>query len=87
MPPANVSSFDAETYARLSKLSGAVFDKAYANEIVKGHEKDVAEFRKEAIIDKDPSLKEFASKTLPTLQSRLQQAREMQSTVQACSEN
>jgi len=44
-------------------------------------------FQKEAISDKDPSLKEFASKTLPTLQSHLQQAREMQRTVQACSEN
>ena len=39
----------------LSKLSGAEFDKAYANEIVKDHEKDAAEFQKEAISGKDPS--------------------------------
>jgi putative membrane protein len=52
--PADVSKSDAETYAKLSKLSGAEFDKAYANEMVKDHEKDVAEFQKEAINGKDP---------------------------------
>ena len=74
---ADVSKSEAETYAKLSKLAGAEFDKAYGNEMVKDHEKDVAEFQKEAISGKDPSLKEFASKTLPTLQSHLQQARGM----------
>jgi putative membrane protein len=53
--------------------------------MVKDHEKDVAEFQKEAMSGKDPSPKEFAAKTLPTLQSHLQQAREMQRTVQASS--
>jgi putative membrane protein len=53
--------------------------------MVKDHEKEVAEFQKEAMSGKDPSLKDFASKTLPTLQSHLQQAREMQRTVQASS--
>ena len=83
--PADVSKSDAETFGKLSKLSGAEFDKAYANEMVKDHEKDVAEFQKEAMSGNDPSLREFASKTLPTLQSHLQQAREMQRTFQASS--
>jgi putative membrane protein len=79
--PADMPKSDTETYAQLSKLSGAEFDKAYANEMVKDHEKDVAEFQKEAMSGKDPALKEFAAKTLPTLESHLQQAREMQRTV------
>jgi putative membrane protein len=83
--PADVSKSDAETYAKLSKLSGAEFDRAYANEMVKDYEHDVAEFQKEAMGGKDPSLKQFAAKTLPTLESHLQQAREMQRTVQASS--
>jgi putative membrane protein len=83
--PADVSKSDAETYAKLSKLSRAEFDRAYANEMVKDHEQDVAEFQKEAMGGKDPSLKQFATKTLPTLESHLQQAREMQRTVQASS--
>jgi putative membrane protein len=33
--PADVSKSDAETYAKLSKLSGAEFDRAYANEMLK----------------------------------------------------
>ena len=45
--------------------------------MVKDHEKDVAEFQKEAMSGKDPSLKDFASKALPTPQSHLQRAREM----------
>jgi len=53
--------------------------------MVKDHEQDVAEFQKEAIGGKDPSLKQFAAKTLPTLESHWQQAREMQRTVQASS--
>jgi putative membrane protein len=32
---------------RLSKLSGAEFDRAYAEEMVKDHRKDAAEFRRE----------------------------------------
>ncbi len=83
--PSDVSKSDAETYAKLSKLSGAEFDKAYANDMVKDHEQDVAEFQKEAMDGKDPALKEFATKTLPTLESHLKQAREMQRTVQASS--
>ena len=83
--PADVSKSDAETFGKRSKLSGAEFDKVYANEVVKDHEKDVAEFQNEATSGKDPSLKEFASKTLPTLRSHLQQERELPRTVQASS--
>ena len=68
-----------------SKLSAAEFDSAYANEMVKDHEQDVTEFQKEAMGGKDPSLKQFAAKTLPTLESHLHQAREMHRTVQASS--
>jgi putative membrane protein len=52
--PADVTKSDAEIYGMLSKLSGAEFDKACANEMVEDHKKDVAEFQKEAISGKDP---------------------------------
>jgi putative membrane protein len=83
--PADVTKSDAETYAKLRKLSGAEFDRAYANKMVKDHEQDVAEFQKEAMGGRDPSLKQFTGKTLPTLESHLQQARETHRTVQASS--
>jgi putative membrane protein len=53
--------------------------------MVRDHEKDVAEFQKESTSGSNPALKEFASKTLPTLQSHLQLAKEMQKTVQSSS--
>ena len=60
--------------ARLAKMSGAQFDKAYMNYMVADHKKDVAEFQKEATHANDPDVKNFAQTTLPTLQSHLQQA-------------
>jgi hypothetical protein len=65
--PADVSKSDAETFGKLSKLSGAQFDKAYANEMVKDREKDVAEFQKEATSGNDPrcSFKRLACRFVP----------------------
>ena len=36
------------TQDRLSKMSGAQFDRAYIQEMVADHKKDVADFRKES---------------------------------------
>jgi putative membrane protein len=59
---------------KMSKLSGAAFDKMYMTHMVKDHKKDVAEFEKEASKAKDSSLKNFAQQTLPTLREHLQMA-------------
>ena len=56
---------------KLSKKEGADFDKAYVDDMVSDHEKDVKEFEKGAEALKDPDLRTWASKTLPTLQSHL----------------
>jgi putative membrane protein len=79
--PTDISLKDQATYNRLSKLSGAVFDRAYAKDMVKDHETDVAAFQKEANGGKSDSLKSFASETLPTLQGHLKEAKEMMKTV------
>ncbi|MFN7913791.1 MAG: DUF4142 domain-containing protein [Vicinamibacterales bacterium] len=59
---------------RLSKLSGAAFDRAYMQEMVTDHRKDVNAFKKESTSGKDPDVKAWAAKTLPTLQEHLQVA-------------
>jgi putative membrane protein len=59
---------------KLSKLSGAAFDKMYMSHMLKDHKKDVAEFEKEASKASDSSLKSFAQQTLPTLREHLQMA-------------
>lgn len=68
---------------RLAKLSGAEFDRAYANEMVKDHKKDVADFKREAKSAKDADLKSWAGKTLPTLEDHLKQAQDMQAQVKS----
>ena len=79
--PSDLSAKDQATYVRLSKLNGAAFDRAYARDMVKDHETDVAAFQKEANAGKNDSLKSFASETLPALQDHLKQAKEMMKTV------
>jgi len=74
--PAGPTSKDKATAAKLSKLSGAEFDQAYMKDMVADHEKDVAEFQKEADSGSDPDLKSWAGTTLPTLQEHLKMARE-----------
>ena len=63
-----------EMIAKLQKLSGAEFDRAYMDHMVQDHKKDVAEFQKEASRGRDPQIKAFAAKTLPTLQEHLKMA-------------
>lgn len=72
--PTSLSAKDQADKDRLSKLSGEQFDKAYMHHMVMDHKKDVAEFKKESTSAQDPSVKSFASQTLPTLQSHLQEA-------------
>lgn len=60
----------------VSKASN--FDKKFMEENVEDHKKDVKEFEKASKSAKDPDVKAFAAKTLPTLQSHLQQAESLE---------
>jgi putative membrane protein len=62
---------------KLSKLSGADFDRAYMSMMVKDHKKDVKEFQEEANKGQDADVKGFASTTLPTLQDHLRMAEDI----------
>jgi len=62
---------------KLSKLSGAEFDRAYMSMMVKDHKKDVKEFQTEANKGQDADVKGFASTTLPTLQDHLRMAEDI----------
>jgi putative membrane protein len=72
--PAGGSHMDNHEMSKLAKLTGADFDREYMNHMVKDHQKDVKEFQKEANKAKDPDVRNFAAKTLPTLQEHLQLA-------------
>jgi putative membrane protein len=68
---------------RLSKLSGAEFDRVYMEEMVKDHKKDIGLFEKQAEQGKDPEAKNWAAKTLPTLKEHLTLAQSTASKVGA----
>ena len=67
---------DAQMAASMpfASKSGDDFDKAFARTAVEDHQKDIAEFEKEASSGNDPDLKNWASKTLPTLRAHLAEA-------------
>ena len=81
--PMNISKEDQDTYDRLSQLHGAQFDQKYAQDMVKDHQKDIADFQQEASSGKNASLKDFASRTLPTLKNHLRMAQDMEHKVSA----
>jgi putative membrane protein len=71
------TSLDAKHQSMKDKMSGmkgAGFDKAYMRDMVNDHRKDVSEFQKEADNGKDPDVKAWAAKTLPTLKDHLKMA-------------
>jgi putative membrane protein len=66
--PTEMSADEKALQEKLSGLSGAEFDKAYMEEMLKDHKKDISVFQEEAQQGKDPEVKNWAEKTLPTLQ-------------------
>lgn len=81
--PSTLDPKDQAMYDKLSGMSGAAFDKAYMTDMVKDHEKDIKDFQKEANSGQDPKIKDFASTTLPTLQTHLQMAQQAQQKVKS----
>ncbi len=77
MLPLEVNPAHKETMAKLSKLNGAEFDRAYVMAMVADHLKDVAAFESVAKGAVDADVKAFAAKTLPTLKEHLQMIRDI----------
>jgi len=76
--PTNLDRSTKREMDKLSKLSGADFDREYMKNMVSDHKKDVSDFKSEASKAKDPDIKQFASSTLPTLEEHLTLAQSTQ---------
>lgn len=72
--PAELDRDHRKDMDKLQKHSGADFDREYMKHMVDDQKKDVSEFRKQAKSGKDPELKAYAAKTLPTLEEHLKMA-------------
>jgi putative membrane protein len=57
------------------KLKGAAFDHKYVQEMIAGHTKAIAIYKKEAADAQNPALKSYAEQTLPTLEKHLDGAK------------
>ena len=73
--PSSMSTKDQDMVNDLKKTTGTDFDKAYISMMVDDHKEDISDFKKESTDGKDPEISAFASRTLPTLQRHLEEAK------------
>lgn len=73
--PTSLDKKYQEKVDKVRNLSGGEFDKKYMHLMVKAHTKDVAQFQAASKDVKDPDLKAWVVKTLPTLEQHLKQAK------------
>ncbi|HOC38139.1 MAG TPA: DUF4142 domain-containing protein [Thermodesulfobacteriota bacterium] len=72
--PTELDAKHSEKIESIAAKSGSEFDRAYMEEMVKDHEKDVKSFQKEAAEGEDAEIKAFAARTVPILEQHLQKA-------------
>jgi putative membrane protein len=70
--PDKVDAAHQGKLAKLSKLSGAAFDKAYVMDMIKAHQKDIAEFEAADKEVKNADLKKFIQDTVPVMKEHLE---------------
>lgn len=58
-------------YRKLQGLKGAAFDAEFARYMVEDHEKDIADYKAQAVGSRDPQVKALARRTLPVLKAHL----------------
>jgi putative membrane protein len=76
---------DKHELNKLNKMSGADFDREFAQHSVKDHQKDIQKFEKASAKLKDPEVKAWAEKQLPVLREHLAMAQKLQGSGQAAS--
>ncbi len=75
--PSAPNAKDQAVIDKMSKMSGAAFDKAYIHDMVMDHNNDVMMFTKESNTGMDSEMKSFAAKTLPTLKEHQKMINDM----------
>ncbi|AZA53905.1 DUF4142 domain-containing protein [Chryseobacterium sp. G0201] len=79
--PTGLDADQQKAYDDLKAKKGADFDRMYTDMMVKDHEKTIADFKKEAADGYESSLKNFAAKTLPTLDHHLMESKKAKDAV------
>lgn len=76
-PPTELSAKDKALQKRLQGLTSAEFDKAYMSAMVQDHRKDLAEFKREASMAKDPQVKDAAQQGTQVISEHLHMAQDI----------
>lgn len=79
--PTGLDDVHLQKKDRLSRLAGQEFDRAYMQDMVSDHMKDVSHFEHQAQAGIDPDLKAFAAAALPVLRQHLELARNVNTQV------
>jgi putative membrane protein len=72
--PTEVDAKHKAAHDKLAKMSGAAFDRAYMQQMIKDHTEKISKLRSAAQSVKDPEIKAWAQKSLTTPQEHLKQA-------------
>ena len=75
--PAKLTDKNQKTLDMFKDFKGDDFDRAYVKDMVKDHEEDVAMFTRASKELKNKDLKDFATKTLPTLKEHLEMIKKL----------
>jgi putative membrane protein len=69
-PPSEPNRKQKADHARMTKMSGAKFDQAFAKHMVADHKKDIRDYDKQS--KKNDAAGQYAQQTLPTLRKHLE---------------
>jgi putative membrane protein len=78
--PMDLTAAQMAQKQQFDSLSGAAFDRAYANQMVTNHQNGIRDFEA-AAKSTDAEVRAFAEKTLPTLRHHLSEAQKLQAAV------
>ena len=76
MVPKGIDAKHVKMIAPFEKLKGKMFDRRYAQTMVKGHQEAIAAYKKEASDGQNAHIKAYAQQTLPTLEKHLKAAQD-----------
>lgn len=74
-PPTEPSKKQKADHAKMAKLTGDKFDKAFVRHMIADHKKEIAAFRKQA--KKKDATADYASQTVPALEKHLETAQSL----------
>jgi putative membrane protein len=81
--PADMGTKHQSHMTKFQNMSAEQFDREYIKTMAGNHRNSIREFQKQADRAMDSHVKEFAAKTLPTLQTHLQRAQELQTSTRS----